>query len=994
MRRFAKLVATFAWLVVTPAAAYAQATITGVVRDTSGAVMPGVTVEVTSPALIEKVRSATTDGTGQYRIIALPPGTYGITFTLENFSAVRREGVELTGSFTATVNADLRVGSLTEAITVTGETPLVDIQSTTQQRVMTHDVIDAVPNGRLPSSVAVLIPGISIAQGAGNWYGLGAHDVGGAVGDMVVTMAIHGGQTTDSRMSLNGLSTGWGNEGFETGYTPNMSAIQEVTVDTAAVSAEAAEGGVRTNIIPRDGGNSYSGTIFGSFAHENLTANNLTTDLRDRGLAHANSVRLNGDFNPGFGGPIKQNRLWFYTAARYLRADNYVGGVFVDTTEDDPSVWRYSPHATQRAINNGTWKDAQVRLTGQASPKHKVAFSWSQQTSCKCPSLISATQVGGTENRWGHPQRIVTADWAAPLTNRLLFEASVLHQLNKWGFYERRTASPLLIGFLEQANGMNVKTRPGDYRDARNETLRYRAAVSYVTGAHAFKVGFNNATASADYNNYALQPIRYRLNNGVPNQITLRVRPYHDLWEMDAEVGLYAQDKWTVDRLTVSAGMRYDYRKSHFPLQHLGPTALMPIPLTIPETPQLAWHDITPKMGAAYDLFGAGKTALKVSLNKYLTGKQVDGLGNPVANLVLETTRAWTDADGDFFPDCDLIDPLINGECRQMANPNFGKVVPGTTYDPKTLRGWGAREYNWEFSTSVQHEILPRVSVDVGYFRRWYGNLTTTDNRALTPADFDPFSIMAPAHRDLPDGGGYAISGFYNVKPEKFSVPTDNYVTFSDPYGKLIQHWNGVDVTVNVRASQRLLVQGGLSTGRTSTDTCEMVAKLPELFQGTPASLFQVLPATAAQYPVQYCHVDTPFLTQVKFLSSYTIPRVDVQVSGTFQSIPGPQIVANYVAGNPIVSPSLGRNLAGGETNITLNLVKPGTLYGERLNQLDLRVGKILRFGRTRATVNLDLYNALNGNAVLQQSNTFGNWQQPQGILVARFAKMGVQLDF
>ena len=262
MSRMARVVVTFASLVIVPAAAFAQASITGVVRDGSGAVIPGVTVEATSDALIEKVRSVVTDSSGQYRIITLPPGSYTVTFTLAGFSTLRREGVELTGTFTATVNADLRVGALEETVTVTGETPLVDIQGTTQQRVVGAEVVDAVPSGRMPSSFVVLIPGITVTQGAGNWYGLGAHDVGGSVGDIAGIYAIHGGNVQDSRMMINGVSTGWGNEAFETGYTPNMSAIQEVVVDTAAV-AEASEGGVRTNIVPRDGGNDFSGTIFG-----------------------------------------------------------------------------------------------------------------------------------------------------------------------------------------------------------------------------------------------------------------------------------------------------------------------------------------------------------------------------------------------------------------------------------------------------------------------------------------------------------------------------------------------------------------------------------------------------------------------------------------------------------------------------------------------------------------------------------------------------------
>jgi hypothetical protein len=1004
MRGSTRLVLACIWLVVLPTAAFAQASITGVVRDSSGAVLPGVTVEATSPALIEKARSVVTDGSGQYRIITLPPGTYTISFTLSGFSTVRREGVELAGTFTASVDADLRVGSVEETVTVTGDAPLVDVQSATQQRVIDSEVVDAIPSGRMPSSFVVLIPGVSVTQGAGNWYGLGAQDVGGSIGDIVGIYAIHGGQFQDSRLMINGVSTGWGNEAFETGYTPNMSAIQEVVVDTAA-SAENEVGGVRTNIIPRDGGNLFAGTVFGSFTNENLTTNNIDDDLRARSLPHANSVKVSGDFNPGFGGPLKRDKVWFYTSVRYLRADNYVAGVFVDTTQDDPNVWAYTPDLNQKAVNSGIWKDAQARVTWQATPLHKLAFSYTQQTSCKCPSLQSATQIGGTENRWGRPQRVVTADWTAPITNRLLVDGSVLHQINKWGFFPRDSAPRTLIGFLEQSNGMNLKTRPGDFRNARNETLRYRFSLSYVTGAHAFKTGVVNSWATADYNVFALQPIRYRLNNGVPNQVILRVRPYHDLWTLDAEPGVYAQDRWTINRLTLNLGVRYDYKRSHFPEQIIsdpnnayGTAALVPVPFTIPETPQLRWHDITPKMAAAYDVFGDGKTAFKISLNKYLDGRQVDGIGNPVAgNLVLETNRSWNDANRNFTPECDLSATGANGECGPMANPNFGKVAGGAgQWDPRVLSGWGVRGFNWEFSASVQREVLAQVSVDVGYFRRWYGNLTTTDDRALSPADFDTFSITAPSDSRLPGGGGYTIAGLRDLKQTSFGRASDNFVTFANEYGRLIHHWNGVDLTVNARVRGGVLLQGGVSTGRTSTDNCELLEKLPEMamtIAGVVARPEAAVPAGVLS-PVGYCHIDTKFLTQVKFLGAYTIPRIDVQVSGSLQSIPGPEVQANYVANNTVVMPSLGRPLSGSAANVTVNLVEPGTMYGERLNQLDLRFAKILRFGMRRASLNVDLYNALNGNAVLQQSNAFGNWQQPQGILVGRAVKTSVQYDF
>jgi hypothetical protein len=310
-----------------------------------------------------------------------------------------------------------------------------------------------------------------------------------------------------------------------------------------------------------------------------------------------------------------------------------------------------------------------------------------------------------------------------------------------------------------------------------------------------------------------------------------------------------------------------------------------------------------------------------------------------------------------------------------MDNPDYGSLRPGTTYDPDVLRGWGKRQNNTEFSAGVQRQILPRVSLDVSYFRRWFGNLLVTDDLAVSPSDYDPFNITAPAHPSLPGGGGYVISGLYDLKPSAFGRAARNVVTFADKYGKQIQHWNGVDVSLNARPRDGVLLAGGTSTGRTSTNNCDVVAKLDN-----PSPL--------------YCEQNQKFNTAVKFLGQYQIPRIDVQLVGSFQSLPGPMITANYTATNAVVSPSLGRNLAGGANNVTVNLVAPGTMYGERRNQLDLRFGKILRFARFRATPSLDLYNVTNANPVLTLSSTFGNWLQPQEILNARFAKISVQLDF
>lgn len=1002
MRVLVRSVVVLTWFVVLPAAAFAQGSITGVVRDTSGAVLPGVTVEAASPALIEKARSVVTDGTGQYRIENLRPGTYAVTFVLAGFSTLRREGIELTGSFVASVNAELRVGALEETLTVTGETPIVDIQSTSRQRVVDHAVIDAVPTGRLPQELAVLIPGISAAAAIG-FNGMTAQDVGGAGGDQNINLSAHGGRSLDQRITQNGLAIGpVFRPNTDMTYSPNLGSTQEVTIDISGVSAEATEGGVRINLIPKEGGNTFRGTLFATFANESMASSNFTDDLKARGFTTPNTIKEVWEVNPGFGGPIERDKLWFFASTRIQVADNWVGGMFFDPNWNNSNVFTDANDLDRgrRVSNDAIWKLAEGRLTWQATAKNKFSASLATERQCKCPSFISAIRSPGINNHWGRPHHFATADWTSPLTNRVLLEAGVFEQSNHWGWFPLDGTNRNLIGFVEQSTNTIYKTFGNPYADHWQKDWRYRAAMSYITGAHAVKIGFSNAHGSADtllYLGGANQQLQYRLNNGVPNQFTIFATPYHDLWNLDADLGLFAQDRWTVKRLTLNGGLRFDYLKTHFPAQTLGPAQFVPNRnIAIPETPSLAWKDVTPRMGAAYDLFGTGKTALKIALNKYLVGDRGGSatggtIADPVTSLVNSTARNWQDTNRNFVPDCDITNPVANGECAAMANPNFGKTIVSTLWDPKMLRGWGVRPYNWEFSVGAQHEVLPRVSLDVSYFRRWYGNFTTTDNRALTPSDFDPFTITAPADSRLPGGGSYVVSGLYNVRPDKFSVPADNFVTFASNYGTQIEHWNGADVIVNARLREGLLLQGGFSTGRTSMDSCEIVAKLPEL----------IATATTAT-PQSYCHIDTPFLTQVKGLSSYRIPRIDVQVSGAFQSVPGPAVVGNYNVPNAVVARTLGRLPSGGAANIQVNLVKSTStapvhgerMYGERMNQLDLRFGKILRFGKTRSVVSLDLYNALNSNAVLTESNAYAIFRRPQVILLARFAKISLQFDF
>jgi hypothetical protein len=978
--RFAVLV--FAALAAVPSVSYAQASITGVVRDASGAVLPGVTVEASSPALIERVRTSVTDGTGQYRIENLRPGAYTVTFTLPGFSTVQREGLQLTGDFVASVNAELRVGTVEETITVTGAAPVVDVQSTTRQTVLNRELLDVLPAaGAHPGFLAALIPGVESST----------PDVGGinGVGRGANNISIHGGGGVQTQ--VQGLSMASANGSGNTGVM-NLAAFQEMTVDTSGLGAEQKQGGVRMQFIPRDGGNVLSGSMVIAYANSSLQSDNFTQDLRDRGLGTPNALKEIWDVNPAVGGPIRRDRLWYHWTFRYTGASNNVP-MFRNRNAGNPNAWTYEPDTSRPAGTEDVWAHTNARLTWQASARHKLAFGvdYSQeQTRPRSMTALTAPESTASDYARLAPKRYLSSDWTAPLTNRVLFEGAILDQDE----YASRPApghnpflppGALLSSVLEQSTNLRYRASAGGGSNTGttlSRTVFGRISMSYITGAHALKVGFNYGSGSQRQHRVSIDsPMDFRFNNGVPNRLTLRATPIDIDTDINADHGLFVQDRWTVDRLTLTVGLRYDYLHISYPETLVGPGEFAPNRnVTFPKSDGVRWHTLAPRSGLAFDVFGDGKTALKVSLNKYFTAQAVGGVFGrdlaPSSAIVASTNRTWNDANRNFVPDCLLLNPAANGECGAMDNAAFGTARRTLTVDPDLLGGEGKQSSDWQFSAGVQRELLPGVSLDVSYFRTWSGNFLVTDDRAVGPADFDTFSITAPVDPRLPGGGGYVIAGLYDLKPEKFGVPADNFFTSADNYGQQIRHWNGVDVSVNARPRADLLLNGGVSTGRATNDNCDVVTKIDN-----PSPL--------------YCRTQEKFRTQVKFLGVYTVPRIDVQISGSYQNTAGPEITANYVASLAEVQPSLGRPLAGGARNVTVNLVAPGTIYGARLTQVDLRIGKIVQIGRIRATPTLDVYNLLNASTVLSQSNVYGpTWQQPQSILPARFAKVGLQLAF
>lgn len=931
-----------------PAAARAQGgAIAGVARDSSGAVLPGVTVEASSPALIAGSRSVVTDDAGQYKIIDLRPGIYTVTFTLAGFSTVKRDGIEITVNFTAPVNADMRVGALEETITVSSASPVVDVQGMIHQKVMTRDVLDAVPTGRNFQTIGVLIPGIVVSGGG---TGATPNDVGGSAGEQQVQLAIHGSNSSDMVMQIDGMRfNNFCGSGSYAGISGNDSMFHEISFSTGAISADHGQGGVKINMVPREGGNSFQGSFFLNGANSAMQSNNYTEKLKQRGLLAPDTVEKIWDVNASFGGPIHRNKAWFYGAFRHWGLNKLVADMFY---EQDPS---------RQAIDDSWNMSAALRLTWQASRRNKFTFYHDQQDRLTGHWFVGDGAIFGNvtpeaswrqETPYGH---LTQAKWVSTVSNRLLLEAGFSLYRQEYTRWYQDNVRPTEYSRLETTT--NTRTVAAPYESEHYSANRvYTGSLSYVTGSHAFKFGFTMSEGPRREVVRANNDTTLVFSRGIPVIAALSATPQDKRESLKADLGIYAQDQWTIRRFTVNAGLRFDYLNSQVEEQDVPAGRWVQARHfdKIENVPN--WKDVSPRLGVSYDLFGNGKTAVKTSLSRYIVSQtvglasQVNPQGATITGGAFAATdqRVWTDRNNDRIPQLDELGPT--------ANLRFGLPVPSVVADKNLTDGWLKRGYNWEYNASVDHELFPRVSVGFGYYHRWFGNFTKNDNLLVGADDHVPFTIPDPI-----SGGQITL---WDLKPEKRGQVQRLFTAASDDRSQV---FDGFDATFNARMENGLLVGGGVSTGRTNTTNCE---------------------AFDSPNQLRFCEVHQPFRTQFKLLGSYVLP-LDLQVSGSFQSIPGPQVSANYT----VTSVIAGRPLTSG--SISINLVEPGTMFGERLNQVDLRVARNFRVSRTKLQAMADVYNVFNGSAVIFQSNTYGpNWRRPTATLQGRLVKVGAQMTF
>ena len=1038
-------------LLLLPALASAQA-IGGTVTDTTGGVLPGVTVEARSPALIEQVRTAVSDGSGQYLIVALETGTYAATFTLPGFSTVVREGIVLGTGFTANIDIELAVGSLEETITVREASPIIDVQSVVQSETIDREIYEVLPTTRGYDSLALLVPAMNIQGGPTTTFSIDTGAIGGRSSNR---LTIHGSEMTDGQMQIDGFDNGNISFAGTPQVTPFDTSVAEYVYDYSSNTAEVETGGVRLNMIPKDGGNTFSGGFYSNFAHPSWLANNINQDLVDRGITGGRDGGVRSDQSwsvaPSLGGPIVRDKLWFFLSYSLRRGSLFPAGLFHN---EDTSALSYVPDLDRPSRDRTDNYEVSGRFTWQATSKDKVGVYWLNNHSRQIAALngsqlfpIFITPEAGDE-------LVLAADayqisWIRPQTNRILFEAgfsklpahNILFPLDdsfgpgNGANFMARTDLPSVFEFstLTMSRNMGFFFNGTDVHFSMANTDG-RASMSYVTGSHNFKVGTSITVKR--------QLESYRSNNNWTNMATFFGSPVQAYFESRppeinklTDIGIYAQDQWTIDRLTVNAGVRFDYFNGSYPDHASGPadpthSVWVPQVSGFPGATAAIWKDFQPRLGVAYDLSGDGRTALKASVNRFGSRDAVALAGevNPAANNTRQT-RFWLDgapghvaflpgggapacipsaADptastciaGDGLPQGDPLNPNPNGELLSPTdNLAFGTPIITEFFDPNWAMGWGQKKANWEFSGSIQHELTEGVSMDVGYFRRTYVNFAAWDNRAWGPGDFDTYTVTVAQDPRLPDGGGYPLT-LVDVRPEAFLNVQNNEKTSTNNLGDESEVWHGVDVNFSTRL-EGVLLQGGVATGRRTTDICGLQAALPEIIFGsyTASRVEGIAGSEGNLLATDFCRAEENWLTNVSVFGSYTFPY-DIDISATFFSRPGTERKAIYRVPGADVLAGLGRSPTLGFAS--MNVIPPGTVYGDRLNQLDFRVSRVFDFdvtGNLRAS--FDLFNVFNANAVSREQyginpalGAADQYLTPLGVQPGRLAKISFQYNF
>ena len=961
-----------------PGIASAQGEVAGQVRDETGGVLPGVTITVASPELIEGSRVAVSDGQGRFGVVDLRPGLYTVTFELAGFRRVVRDEIEVTGGATVTVDAQLAVGQLEETLTVTAATPVVDIQQAGRRDVINRELLDALPTNRTTHTVGLILPGTRITRPM----------VGGMSNTYVqayITTRGKGAEDNDSTMDGidNRKIRGRGSLQYD-----NYAMAQEVVVETNPASAEGRGSGLAINTIPRDGGNTFSGDVTLTGSHSAWQADNTA----DTGL-NPNRLLKMVDINPAFGGPIVRDKLWFFGSVRYNHQDispfNVRHWEFPDGNSFGASPPNIDPASGsplgRDGINYTKTDNLSFRLTWQATPNMKVTtlrdHYWRNQSAFAFSAAQDHANVPviyppGHQSTW-------PTKWSWTASNRVLVEAGWYygaydntifgwpdHVLEPYVDDPTQTG-PWFAKTALQDTGLGLRwvaprLQPRRYHQPAKG---YMGSVTYVTGSHQVKVGvqgrFGFEVNQTSEINGALGRVYI---NGVPSRVDLQANPSVRRTEVRRDLAVYAQDRWTIGRLTVNVGVRVEdfvggvgatesaagffigarsfepneYRRTFDPG--------FPVDGTIYD-----FTDVMPRFNVVYDLFGNAKTALKFTVGRY-----VDSLGS---TELMGFHPISTSTDRRNWIDCRL-PPTIGvavtpADCVPgVFSSNGDNIAQTWEFGASNTVNWGfrgtnqldperplSRQHTWETSVGVQQEVFEGGSVNVMWYHTQGGNLWNNRDRAFTVNDWIPFQLQNPLVAS-------DIMTVYNFSPTASRGDTVRSISDTDR-----DFYDGFEVSLQARLRSGGAILGSWYTERSNRNNCDN--NNPNTWRFCDSSLGG---DTRDHGPT----VSPPFQSQYKMSLVHPLPY-DFQGAFSFSSFPGEA----FLVGWNIPSSFFPGGLRTRSVNV--QLLPEGEQFLDRVNQMDIKVSRAFRVGGIEFLPSFDLFNLANGDGIATQSNTYSS---------------------
>jgi hypothetical protein len=1016
-----------------PTTVRAQSAFAGVVKDTSGAVLPGVTVEASSPALIEGVRSVTTDGNGLYRIENLRPGVYTLSFGLPGFSTVKREGVELASNFTATINADMKVGAVEETITVSAESPVVDVSTNTKAQVLSRDVLDAVPSAHTIQSVGALVVGVALT----------APDVGGSQAMQQTYFTVHGLGAAQTTVMIDGMIVnGLQGDGAIQSYL-NEGANQEMVYQTGGGTVDSPTGGVKINLVPKEGGNRFSGSLFEGYESSSLQANNLTPELAAGGVKTVDKIGKYNDTDFTQGGPIKQDKLWFFGSLRLFTVNKPISNTFVsDGTPAGIAACQAGLAGKGPLCTQGVDPQHQYsglgRVTWQISPRNKLSGYYDRVHKARGAAMNPGDDQTTSSVVWNSPLYTTNSlKFTSTVSSRLLIEGGYSGNLERYNnLYQPGLLQPAdsILGAHKVDAGAGytwgvAAAQYGSYPDRYNA----QASASYVTGTNSIKVGFQDSMGHYNQNSQANASLyqNYVQQGGfeTPQSVTVYALPAR--WEesLNANLGIYGQDSLTLKRLTVTFGGRWEYISEviNGQAQQIGRFDNIP---AFADQQMPKWKNFSPRTGVVYDLLGDGKTALKFGFNRYEAAATTTlaSLYDPANGLGISATLPWTDVNHNDVavgaPGCVYLTANCGINFATLPS-NFGTVSLAQP-DPNLTR-----PYVYQYNTGVTREILRGVSVSFDWFHTIDKNFMernninrpgTYANGVVTNPSYRAFQIFSPL-----DGTPLTI---YDVANAAVGTQAATNIDSNDP--NLTAKYDSFEFGANARLPHGARISGGFGTDRTIANTCSAAANNPNFLISIGGT--------------NYCDQSLsgiPWRTGIKLAGTFPLP-LGVILSGSYQGLPGYILGTSALTSGGAGAPNFtslsgvasaftvngatryaqcpGNSAAAGcvvgaliapgmLSSLTVPIAPPGTVLTPRTNQVDLSIGKRVTLGRLKIEPKLDVFNALNTDAYFTvRSTTFtpiaagvtptglqgsgGSFLQPGSIIQGRILRLAAVVNW